>query len=556
MRLVVLVAALVVSVAVVAPVASETAAATATTDLLVGDSVMAGLGPDARAVLPNHVFDAKVCRRLVEASCSYRGVRPIPALDVVRAWSGTTDRAIVVAAGYNDGSIDSAVDAVVAEARRQGVPHVVWLTYRVAGGNARVYRSHNAVLAQKAQQYPELTLADWAGYSAGRSRWVADDGLHLTGSGAVAMANLVAAVLGDLRMPVAPGRRVCFPVAGEPGDAAVVNLTPVRARGTGHGVLTSSAVTARPTVSNVNYGLGTIDPNVAVAPIGPDGRVCFHNTDSAWVHLAADHLATIRRSSYSPASPDGTPVRVLDTRPSRSPLAAGSRRCFAVTGRPGDVAIVNLTPVRAAGAGHGVLVSSDVAAPAAASNVNFAPGNIDPNLALAPIGPDGAVCFQNADRSATHLAADHLGTIAADVVTLATATGVPRRAVDTRGGRRVAVGETRCFPVTGDRSAVAIVNLTPVRATGPGHGALLGGGATGSPNGANVNVSNVNVSNVNYAPGTVDPNLGIAPIGAGGDVCFANADRAALDLVADHLVSLDAGAVRFIGPVRVLDTRR
>ncbi|MEZ5297688.1 MAG: hypothetical protein R2697_15855 [Ilumatobacteraceae bacterium] len=162
------------------------------------------MSSDVRSSLPHHVFDAKVCRRLVSTSCSYRGVRPAPALNVIRSWSGVTDWAIVVAAGYNDGAIGSAVDAVVAEARRQGVPHVVWLTYRAAGNNAGIYRSHNSVLWQKASQYPELTIADWASYSAGRSSWVAADGLHLTGSGARAMADLIRVAL---RRSTAPGRR-------------------------------------------------------------------------------------------------------------------------------------------------------------------------------------------------------------------------------------------------------------------------------------------------------------------------------------------------------------
>src|SRR5690606_27412441 len=275
-------------------------------------------------------------RRLVATSCSYRGVRPIPALDVVRAWSGTTDRAIVVAAGYNDGSIGAAVDAVVAEARRQGVPHVVWLTYRVAGNNARIYRSHNAVLMQKAQQYPDLTLADWASFSAGRSDWVADDGLHLNGAGAAAMASLVAVVLAGLRPPVAAGGTVCFPDAGDPGDVAIVNVTPVQARGRGHGVLTSSSAEP-PNASSVNYAPGTIDPNVALAPIGADGEVCYRNGEPAAVHVVADHLAILPAGAFTPADAGGVPRRVLDTRPSEVRIAAGERRCFSVVGEAGDV---------------------------------------------------------------------------------------------------------------------------------------------------------------------------------------------------------------------------
>ena len=59
---------------------------------------------------------------------------------------------------------------------------------------------------------------------------------------------------------------------------------------------------------------------------------------------------------------------------------------IAVAGATGDVAVVNLTPVSATGPGNGLLVSSDVAAAPVASNVNYAPGTVDPNVAMAPIG--------------------------------------------------------------------------------------------------------------------------------------------------------------------------
>ena len=64
---------------------------------------------------------------------------------------------------------------------------------------------------------------------------------------------------------IGPSGRLCFAVAGSPGDAAIVNLTPVEAQGTGDGQLISSDVAAPPVASNVNYGIGTVDPNVAVA---------------------------------------------------------------------------------------------------------------------------------------------------------------------------------------------------------------------------------------------------------------------------------------------------
>ena len=71
-----------------------------------------------------------------------------------------------------------------------------------------------------------------------------------------------------------------------------------------------------PFASNVNYAPGTIDPNVAVAPIGRDSQVCYVNASSAWVDLVADHLGTIRSSAYIPAVQSGAPDRKVDTRSS------------------------------------------------------------------------------------------------------------------------------------------------------------------------------------------------------------------------------------------------
>ena len=66
--------------------------------------------------------------------------------------------------------------------------------------------------------------------------------------------------------------------------------------------------------SNVNFGIGTVDPNVAVAKIGADGMVCFSNSKHTNVHLVADHLGTIPADSYTPATASGAPDRKVDTR--------------------------------------------------------------------------------------------------------------------------------------------------------------------------------------------------------------------------------------------------
>src|SRR5690606_27401200 len=78
------------------------------------------------------------------------------------------------------------------------------------------YRQNNQILYSKAAQYGgRLVVADWAGYSASRSDWVTRDGIHLTPSGATAMAAFIAAQaraqMGqplELRAAVAPATGV------------------------------------------------------------------------------------------------------------------------------------------------------------------------------------------------------------------------------------------------------------------------------------------------------------------------------------------------------------
>lgn len=542
----------------VVAVATPEPAVAATTDLLVGDSVMAGMGSSSRSVLPNHVFDAKVCRRLVATSCTYQGVRPATALDVIRAYAGTTNRAIVVGAGYNDGSVGGAVDAIVTEARRQGIDHVVWLTYRAAGRNAGLYRSHNSVLRQKASAYPELRIADWAWYSAGRSDWVASDGLHLNGSGARALAGLIANTLASLPSPpppgpppLPPGARECFSTGGEATWGVLINLTPVSAAGAGHGTLTASTGSARAETSNVNFDSGTVDPNLAVAPADAAGRVCFRNSVHSSVHIVADELGAIAPGAYTPARPDGSTDRRVDTRLTRERVAAGGQHCFAVAGSPGDAAIVNLTPVRAAAAGHGTLMTSGVDASPVGSSVNYRPGTVDPNLSIAVIGNDGQVCFHVSRHASVDLVADQLGTLAAGSFTAATPEGTADRRIDTRlSARPVPADGKVCFGVGGRPGDAALVNLTPVLPSAPGHGLLTTSGIEAPPT----------ASNVNYRPGTVDPNVAVAAVGRDGRVCFHASSHASAHLVADVFGTIGAEWFRWPGddgaPVRRVDTRR
>src|SRR6056297_675279 len=375
---------------------------------------------------------------------------------------------------------------------------------------------------------------------------------------AVVVASVAAvAVPATVSAAIAPAGQLCFSVNGTPGDAAIINLTPVQASGSGNGQLISSNVkTNPPTASNTNFNLGTVDPNVAITPIGNDGQVCYQNSIHSSVDLVADHLGTIAADAYTPATPTGAPNRRVDTRNGNNGqrLTPAGQLCFSVNGTPGDAAIINLTPVQASGSGNGQLISSNVKTnPPTASNTNFNLGTVDPNVAITPIGNDGQVCYQNSIHSSVDLVADHLGTIAAAAYTPATPAGAPNGRVDTRNGnngQRLTPAGQLCFSVNGTPGDAAIINLTPVQASGSGNGQLIS---------SNVKTNPPTASNTNFNLGTVDPNVAITPIGNDGQVCYQNSIHSSVDLVADHLGTIAADAYTPATPTgapnRRVDTR-
>ncbi len=370
---------------------------------------------------------------------------------------------------------------------------------------------------------------------------------------ALAVTALVTAVPTPASAVIDPAGQDCFTVLADPGGAAVVNLTPVRASAAGNGQLISSDIRDEPPVaSNVNFAPGTRDPNVAITTIGTDNQICFQNSNQATVDLVADHLGTIARSAYTPATTNGAPARLVDTRTGQggTTLAPNGQLCFTINGNPGDAAVVNLTPIRATTNGNGQLISSDVKNnPPIASNVNFAPGTRDPNVAITTIGTDNQVCFQNSNQATVDLVADHLGTIARSAYAPATTNGAPARLVDTRtgqGGTTLAPNGQLCFTIGGNPGDAAVVNLTPIRATTNGNGQLISSDVKNNPPIA---------SNVNFAPGTRDPNVAITTIGTDGQVCFQNSNQATVDLVADHLGTIADGAYTPATTTRVRDTR-
>jgi peptidoglycan hydrolase-like protein with peptidoglycan-binding domain len=190
---------------------------------LIGDSTLAavrwyGTYGDLREY--NFIYDAESCRRTIYASCRGReGYAPENVLQVMNRLEGRWGRILILMTGYDDPgyAFDDGVDAVIAEARSQGIRKVMWLTLRTADvsyvapefeSDSYTFRDNNRILLQKAVQYRGyLQIADWATYSAQHSSWFASDGIHMTPAGGYSLA----AYINDQAGTVLDGRTVTPP---------------------------------------------------------------------------------------------------------------------------------------------------------------------------------------------------------------------------------------------------------------------------------------------------------------------------------------------------------
>lgn len=161
---------------------------------VIGDSIVTAVDstPPARTLLGRNVdlrFLAVTCRRLVQPSCWYNGVRPPNAMDVIRTSGASLGETVVVESGYNEyvqvyaADIDTVMQALV----DAGAQTVLWLTLREQRPD---YATMNSQIREAASRWPELVVVDWNAASRDRP-WFNADGLHLNEQGALGMARLL-----------------------------------------------------------------------------------------------------------------------------------------------------------------------------------------------------------------------------------------------------------------------------------------------------------------------------------------------------------------------------
>jgi hypothetical protein len=265
-------------------------------------------------------------------------------------------------------------------------------------------------------------------------------------------------------------------------------------------------------------------------------------------------------SAYTAQAPN----RILDTRSTGQRLTGGTLNLTVAGGSttvPAAAAavVLNVTVTGTVGAGFLTVWPTGASQPGA-SNLNWAAGEVRPNLVTVPVGTGGQVSiFAN---SPTDVVVDEEGYYGTPNGTAGGYVAVsPARITDTRAGSGQAnagstlgAGSTLSVQVTGAGGVPAtgvsgvVVNATVTNTTGSSF-------LTVWPTGGTMPT----VSNLNWVAGWTVPNRVIVPVGTGGKVNFYN-KFGSTDLVVDvdgYYTDATASGQLFTAqtPIRVIDTR-
>jgi hypothetical protein len=220
--------------------------------------------------------------------------------------------------------------------------------------------------------------------------------------------------VGSAKKPFGPGETRPLAVRGRGGvpddaTAVVVNLTADRA--TANSFVTAwPSDEARPDASVLNPRPGAARSGLATVPLGDDGAIELYN-DSGRADLIADVVGYVTDAATG-ASTATSPRRVLDTRTTVTPLAAGESRIVAIAGVPSSARAVwlNVTATNATEPTYLTVWPAGSAQPDA-SNLNVVPDRAVANLVLVPLATGGKVTVYNASGT-TDLLVDVAGYLA------------------------------------------------------------------------------------------------------------------------------------------------
>ena len=193
------------------------------------------------------------------------------------------------------------------------------------------------------------------------------------------------------------------PTSGVTG--AVLNVTATNT--TAAGYLTAyPAGTSRPLASNLNWTAGETVANRVVVPVSTTGMVTLYNYTGS-TDVVVDVSGYFTNGSSTPANASLfepiTPVRVLDTRQTGTPLSGGSVLSVPMAGVGGiasnaTAVVTNVTAANTTAASFFTVYPGGTRP--TASDVNWTAGEIVPNLTLATLSSVGSTDIYNHAGSA------------------------------------------------------------------------------------------------------------------------------------------------------------
>jgi hypothetical protein len=156
------------------------------------DSSGAALGWDSTAKqIVEHgnrvLLELHPCGRLTQPGCLT--THPPPSvLATVRSLGRRVGPTVVVFVGYNDdpATYRHGLPILLRAMWNRGVQHFLWFTLHAV--NKQYVDINHAIFAEARAWGPTMTVLDWNHYSGPHPSWYASDGIHMSGTGAVAFA--------------------------------------------------------------------------------------------------------------------------------------------------------------------------------------------------------------------------------------------------------------------------------------------------------------------------------------------------------------------------------
>jgi hypothetical protein len=191
--------------------------------------------------------------------------------------------------------------------------------------------------------------------------------------------------------------------------AVVLNVTPVSPSGVGF-ITVFPADAARPLAANLNLNPGLTIPNLVVSKVSAAGQVSIYNGGTTATNVVADLQGWFPTAAYHPL----TPARLLDTRTSGGPIAAGGTLNLAIPTSgtnavpASGTVVVNVTAVNPGGPGFLTVWPAGAARPGTA-NLNLNPGLTIPNLVISQISSGSQVSIYNGGTAPTNVVVDLQG---------------------------------------------------------------------------------------------------------------------------------------------------